>query len=72
MFIKNGTVFYDELFGIFILLEVFLLAFICSCIHNFSPGKMAINFYICLGTDPTNEIHLTNKVFGKHTFNRYN
>ena len=49
---KTTTICNEDLIGIFIFILTLLLGLIMAFVHNMSPGKWALNYYICLGEDP--------------------
>ena len=49
---KTTTICNEELIGIFIFIYTILLGLIFAFVHNMSPGKWALNYYICLGENP--------------------
>ena len=50
--IKSATICNDDLIGTFVFFEVFTFASMAGFIHGMSPGKFALNYYICLGQSP--------------------
>ena len=52
MVFKTTTICNEDLIGFYIFILTLLLGFILAFVHNMSPGKWAINYYICLGENP--------------------
>ena len=49
---KTATICNDDFIGFFIFIEILLMGFVFSLLHNISPGKFAINYHVCQGKNP--------------------
>ena len=52
MVYKTTTICNEELIGFYIFIFTLLIGCILAFVHNMSPGKWALNYYICLGENP--------------------
>ena len=52
----------DQFFNIFINTCILFASGMIALINNMVPGKFGINFYMCMGQDPTNYDFLGKKV----------
>ena len=64
---KTTTICNEELIGFYIFILTLLLGLIMAFVHNMSPGKWAINYYICLGENP-DKIQITGGKFSGSVF----
>ena len=67
MVYKTSTICNEELLGFYIFILTLLLGLILAFVHNMSPGKWAINYYICLGENP-DKIQITGGKFSGSVF----
>ena len=49
---KTATICNDDFIGFFIFIEILMIGFVFSLLHNISPGKFAINYHVCQGKNP--------------------
>ena len=61
--IKSATICNDDLIGAFIFFEIITFSVIGGFLHMMSPGKFAINYYICTGENPEPFQNMKSKVF---------
>ena len=52
---KTATICNDDFIGFFTFIEILTMGFGFSLLHNISPGKFAINYYVCQGIDPESD-----------------
>ena len=67
MVYKTSTICNEELLGFYIFILTLLLGLILAFVHNMSPGKWALNYYICLGENP-DEYQITGGKFPGSVF----
>ena len=67
MVYKTSTICNEELLGFYIFILTLLLGLILAFVHNMSPGKWALNYYICLGEHP-DEYQITGEKFPGSVF----
>ena len=52
MVFKTATICNEDLIGFYIFTLTSLLGTILALVHNMSPGKWGLNYYICIGHNP--------------------
>ena len=49
---KTATICNDDFIGFFMFIEILMMGFAFALLHNMSPGKFALNYYVCQGKNP--------------------
>ena len=49
---KTATICTDDFIGFFNFIEILMMGFTFALLHNLSPGKFALNYYVCQGKNP--------------------
>ena len=49
---KTATICNDDFIGFFVFIEILIMGFVFALMHNMCYGKMALNYYVCIGRNP--------------------
>ena len=49
---KTATICNENFIGFFNFIEILMMGFTFAILHNLSPGKFALNYYVCQGKNP--------------------
>jgi len=49
---KTATICNDDFLSFFISVEILMMGFAFALLHSMSPGKFALNYYVCQGKNP--------------------